>query len=147
MTDWRSVAAAVDDTTAVLDSCSLKRERRASPSGAQNEITYICVAHSLPWNGGEVGDEGEESLEDLGLSIPCETPSFIVWMMAGIAERKTARSDEALVILGWVRVPRTSHMSELCPRGHARSAQGVSCDRRYRSLECNIATYGGGNGV
>jgi hypothetical protein len=30
-------------------------------------------------------------------SIPCETPSFIVWMMAGIAERKTARSDEALV--------------------------------------------------
>jgi hypothetical protein len=30
------------------------------------------------------------------LSTPCETPSFIVWMMAGIAERKTARGDEAL---------------------------------------------------
>jgi hypothetical protein len=32
MTDWRSVAAAVDDTTAVLDSRSLKRGRQASPS-------------------------------------------------------------------------------------------------------------------
>ena len=29
--DWRSVAAAVDDARAVLDSCSLKRRRRASP--------------------------------------------------------------------------------------------------------------------
>jgi hypothetical protein len=30
------------------------------------------------------------------LSTPCEMPSFIVWMMAGIAERKTARGDEGL---------------------------------------------------
>jgi hypothetical protein len=30
------------------------------------------------------------------LSTPCETPVFIVWMMAGIAERKPARGNEAL---------------------------------------------------
>jgi hypothetical protein len=29
MTNWHSVAATVDDTTAVLDSCSLKYRRRA----------------------------------------------------------------------------------------------------------------------
>jgi hypothetical protein len=101
MTDWRSVAAAVDGTTAVLDSCSLKRGRRASPSvkeeKREDRTKSRTFALSLPWNGGEVGDEREESLEDLGPSMPCETPSFIVLMMAGIAERRTARSDEALV--------------------------------------------------
>ena len=55
VTNWRSVAAAVDDTTAVLDSCSLKHRRRAyftvyarrsirqgREEGAQNESTYVC---------------------------------------------------------------------------------------------------------
>jgi hypothetical protein len=47
MTDWRSVAATVVDTTTVLNSCSLKCRRRASPSvreekGAQNESPYVC---------------------------------------------------------------------------------------------------------
>ena len=32
MTDWRSVATAVNDMTSVLDPCSLKRGRRDSPS-------------------------------------------------------------------------------------------------------------------
>jgi hypothetical protein len=55
MTNRRSVAAAVDDTTAVLDSCSLKYGRRTyftayarrsigqgREEGAQNESTYVC---------------------------------------------------------------------------------------------------------
>jgi hypothetical protein len=30
------------------------------------------------------------------LPTRCETPTFIDWMMAGIAERKTARCNDAL---------------------------------------------------
>jgi hypothetical protein len=54
MNNWRSVAATVDDITAVLDSCSLKHRRRAyfaayarqsirqeREEGAQNESTYV----------------------------------------------------------------------------------------------------------
>jgi hypothetical protein len=71
MTIWRSAAAAVDDTTAVLDSCSLKHRRRVyftvyarrpvgqgREEGAQNESTYVSKWFAV--NSGEVGDEGRE---------------------------------------------------------------------------------------
>jgi hypothetical protein len=54
-------------------------------------------------NGGEVSDEGEESLEDLEVYVYMQ--SFIVWMVARIAERETAckvmrhwREPRAMVI-------------------------------------------------
>jgi hypothetical protein len=68
MTDWRGRHCGRHP--AVLDSCSLKRRRTASPSvreekrreeGAKNESTYFCEWSAV--NGGEVGDEGEECLE------------------------------------------------------------------------------------
>jgi hypothetical protein len=70
MVDWRSVAAGMDDTTAALDSCSLKRRRRVSSPSVREEKrehrtktrTFASAA-----NVGEVGDEGVESLEDLEL--------------------------------------------------------------------------------
>jgi hypothetical protein len=48
-------------------------------------------------NGREVGDEERRVWRIMScLSTPCEMPSFIVWMMAGIAEKKTARGNERL---------------------------------------------------
>jgi hypothetical protein len=78
MTSWRSVAAAVDDTTAVLDSCSLKHRRRAythrptvrqggERGSAQNEKAHVCKQPAM--NGGEVCNEGEKGLEDLELDV------------------------------------------------------------------------------
>jgi hypothetical protein len=76
MTSWRSVTAAVDDTTAVLDSFSLKNRRtylvayagrtirQGREEGSQNEST--CVFEQSAVNGEEGGDKGEESLEDRG---------------------------------------------------------------------------------
>ena len=71
MTSWRSVTAAVDDTTAVLDSFSLKNRRtylivyfagrtirQGREEGSQNEST--CVFEQSPMNGEEGGDKGEE---------------------------------------------------------------------------------------
>jgi hypothetical protein len=48
-------------------------------------------------NGGEVGGEGVEGPDDLEAFVDTlRNAVVIVWMMAGIAERKTARGDEAL---------------------------------------------------
>jgi hypothetical protein len=64
-------------------------------------------------NSGEVGDEGEEShgLEVLELyvhSTTCDMRPYIVWMIAGIAERETACKE----IRHW-REPRTTVMTLL----------------------------------
>ena len=71
MTNWRGVAVTVDDTKAVLDSCNQKCRRRAirrgKEEGVHNESTYVCELSTV--NGGEVGDDEEESLEDLELYV------------------------------------------------------------------------------
>ena len=82
MTNWRSVAALV---------CSLKglisKRISVSPSVKEEDRTKArTLASSFVVNG---GDGGEENLSCM--STPCDMQSFIVWMMAGIAERETAR--------------------------------------------------------
>jgi hypothetical protein len=47
MTNWRSVAAAVDGTTAILDSCSLKHRRRAGSSVKEEKREYRRKAHTF----------------------------------------------------------------------------------------------------
>jgi hypothetical protein len=52
-------------------------------------------------NGGEVGDEESMREKRVWRILSCfvntlRNAVFIVWMMAGIAERKTARGDEGL---------------------------------------------------
>jgi hypothetical protein len=86
----------VDDTTAVLDSC-----RRVSPSVKEEKKEHRTkvrtFASSILWMVGKSVVRERRVWRILScLSTPCEMPSFIVWMMAGIAERKTARGDEGL---------------------------------------------------
>jgi hypothetical protein len=69
MTSRQSVTAAVDDTTAIQDSCDLNHKRRAYFTAdtrrsirqrredvAQKESTYVSELSAV--NGGEVGDGG-----------------------------------------------------------------------------------------
>ena len=77
MTSWRSVTVAVDDMTAVLDSCSLKHKstgracaaattvKNKGGKGEQSEATYICKESAM--DNEEIDDEKEEGLEDLEL--------------------------------------------------------------------------------
>jgi hypothetical protein len=95
------VAAAADDTTAVLDSC----RRRVSPSVKEEKKEHRTkvrtFASSILWMVGKSVVRERRVWRILScLSTPCEMLSFIVWMMAGIAERKTARGDEGLPVEG-----------------------------------------------
>lgn len=68
------------------------RQRREE--GSQNEST--CAFKQSAVNGEEDSDKGEESLKDLELYVDtfsCEMQPevFVVWMMAGMAERRARR--------------------------------------------------------
>jgi hypothetical protein len=62
-----------------------KTETESSPSVREEKREHRTTARTFASdaNGGEVGDEGVESLEDLELFVDrCEMQSSIVWMMA-----------------------------------------------------------------
>jgi hypothetical protein len=92
-------ATAVDDTTAVFDSYSLKRERRASPSIKEEKREHRAKA---PVRLRVVCCECDRMVEKLVtrdwrilscMSTPCDMQSFIVCMIAGIAESEGGQSD------------------------------------------------------
>jgi hypothetical protein len=70
MSNWCSVAAAVNGTTAVLDSCSLKHIRRAGVKDEKREhrTKAHTFANSLPWMVAELVMR-ERSLEDLEMYV------------------------------------------------------------------------------
>jgi hypothetical protein len=60
MADWRS-APPPWTSPVILDSCSLKRGRRVSRKKREYRTKARTFAKLSAVNGGEVGDEGEES--------------------------------------------------------------------------------------
>src|SRR6266404_1941784 len=90
MKSCRRVAAAVDDTTAVLGLCSLKQRTHPSvgtPTTDARPDTHI--SEKPPVHRREIRDEGGQSPEN---STSCAMQSFIVWI-AGSAESETKRRE------------------------------------------------------
>ena len=104
----------MDDTTTVLDSCSLKHNSRAcGVTGVYS--TFGIHQDKVEKNEGRctkvklkyarlqvVGRERQGKLVTKDsrvwrilswMSTPCDMRSFVVWMIAGTAERETARRE------------------------------------------------------
>jgi hypothetical protein len=72
MTSWRKVAAAVDDTTVVLDSCSLKQSSSAwehHQLANTDARLNTHIGEQPPVYRREIGDKRKQGLKDLELYI------------------------------------------------------------------------------